>query len=115
MSQFLNKTAVLLGCILFFAASTARSQSWEPIAGADELRALFSDTVMTATLKENVTAIATYNSDGCGELEAWGYTFPRSWQVKNDEQVCIEIDEQARCFRIEKDAGSDQYRAFDVD
>jgi len=104
-----------LGVFLVLAISIAGAEAWEPVTGADKLSALFSNTVMTAKLKKDVTAIATYNSNGSGELKAWGDTFPRFWQVKNDEQVCIEIDVQTRCFRIEKDSGSDQYRAFDVD
>ncbi len=110
-----NQIKAFLGVFLVLAVSNAGAEAWEPVTGADKLNALFSDTVMTAILKENVTAIATYNSDGSGELKAWGDTFPRAWQVKGDEQVCIEIDEQTRCFRVEKDSGSDQYRAFDVD
>jgi len=111
----MNQTKTFLGILLVLTISNAGAEAWEPVTGADKLSALFSDTVMTAKLKKDVTAIATYNSNGSGELKAWGDTFPRAWQVKNDERVCIEIDAQTRCFRIEKDAGSDQYRAFDVD
>ena len=105
-----------LGCLLLFAVSNTNAQTWEPVTSAQELSALFSDTVMSATLKDGVTATATYNSDGTGELKAWGDTFPRSWRVKGDEQVCLDIDEQIRCFTVEKDSsGSNQYRAYNVD
>jgi hypothetical protein len=99
---------------LLFGASPACAQDWEPVTGAENLSALFSDTVMTATLKENVVATATYSSDGTGELEAWGDTFPRSWEVKGDSQVCLNIDDDIRCFGVEKDSsGSNMYRAQD--
>lgn len=110
------RISLSISSLLLLFATNTWSQTWEPVTGADELSALFSDTVMTATLKDNVTAIATYNSDGSGELKAWGDTFPRAWQVKGEDQVCIDIDEQIRCFSIEKDSsGTGQYRAQDVD
>lgn len=111
----MRRTSLSVSSLLLLFATNAWPQNWETVTGADELSALFSDTVMRATLKDNVTAIATYNSDGSGELKAWGDTFPRAWQVKGDDQVCIDIDEQTRCFSIEKDSsGTNQYRAQDV-
>jgi hypothetical protein len=112
----LRQISLSVSSLLLLFATNAWSQTWEPVTGADELSALFSDTVMTAALKDNVTAVATYNSDGSGELNAWGDTFPRAWQVKGDNQVCIDIDEHTRCFSIEKDSsGTNKYRAEDVD
>jgi hypothetical protein len=64
---FLNRIIPIISSLLLLFATSAWPQTWEPVTGADELSALFSDTVMTATLKDNVTAIATYNSDGSGE------------------------------------------------
>ena len=111
----MRQLSLSVSSLLLLFATNTWSQTWEPVTGADKLSALFSDTVMTATLKDNVTAIATYNSDGSGELKAWGDTFRRAWQVKGDNQVCIDIDEQTRCFSIEKDSsGTNQYRAEDV-
>ncbi len=112
----MRQLSLSVSSLLLLFATNTWSQTWEPVTGANELSALFSDTVMTATLKDNVTAIATYNSDGSGELKAWGDTFPRAWQVKGDDRVCIDIDKQTRCFSIEKDSsGTNQYRAQDVD
>ena len=101
--------------ILLLTGSNTWAQDWQPLTGAENIEALFSDTTMRATLRDKVEAVATYNSDGSGELKAWGDTFPRRWQLKGDDQVCLEIDEQIRCFSIEKDAaGSNQYRASNV-
>jgi hypothetical protein len=103
--------------VAFLAVALAPAvfaQDWQAVTGEDELRALFSDTVMTASLKEGVTAEATYNADGTGELQAWGDTFPRSWQIKSQDRICIGIDEQLQCFNIEKDADSGRYRARNV-
>jgi hypothetical protein len=110
------RSEALVGCLLLLAISNANAQTWERVTGAENLSVLFSDTIMSASLKDGVTATATYNSDGTGELKAWGDTFPRSWQVKGDDQVCLDIDEQIRCFTVEKDeSGSNQYRAENVD
>lgn len=99
-----------------FAASNAWSQSWEPVIGAGELRALFSDTHHTAALQKDVIAEATYNADGTGTLKAWGETFERTWRVQGDDQVCIVISRQTRCFTIERDASRPgNYRATAVD
>jgi hypothetical protein len=107
---------ILRALFLGLLTTNVFAQDWQPIAGPDELRALFSDTVMTATLKDGITATAIYNADGTGELRAWGDTFPRSWQVQGDDQVCIDIDQEMRCFTIEKDAeASNQYRGRTVD
>jgi hypothetical protein len=97
-------TAFTLFFLLFVSATQA--QSWEPVTGADDLARLFSDTVQTATLKEGVTATATYNSDGTGELKAWGDTFPRNWKVEGDDRVCIGISDDLRCFTIEVDSSN---------
>ena len=102
--------------LLTLLSSFALAQTWEPVTGVDNLSALFSDTVMTGTLKDSVTATATYNSDGTGELKAWGDTFPRSWQVKSEDQACIDIEDRTRCYNVEKDTSvANQYRARDVD
>ena len=101
---------------LLLLIPNAHAQNWQPLTGADVIAALFSDTTMTATLKDGVEARATYNADGTGELNAWGGTFLRRWEIRGDDQVCLEIDQQTRCFRIEKDtSGSNNYRATAVD
>jgi len=101
------KTRHVTVAILSMALSAgAQAQTWQSVTGTDELSALFSDTVQTATLKDGVIAVATYNSDGTGELKAWGSTFPRSWEVKGDDQVCVGISDDIRCFTIEVDASN---------
>jgi len=57
-------------CALF--TSHALAHDWQPVTGEEKLKALFSDTVMTATLKGEVTAKATYNATSfrdCGRFE----------------------------------------------
>jgi hypothetical protein len=102
-----------LGALLFSAGALA--QEWKPVTGAENIRALFSETTQTATLPSGGKAVANYNADGTGNLQAWGEVFERRWEVKNDNQVCIEIGSETRCFTIEVDASSPaSHRATNV-
>ena len=68
---------------------------WKPVTDEAVLKKLFSNTQHTATLKDNLKAISTYNSNGTGTLKAWGGTFDRQWKVE-DGKVALMIDRQWR-------------------
>lgn len=107
------------GGSLFFAGvlifTSARAQTWEPVDDPEALSALFSDTVITATLKDGVTAVANYRSDGTGEIQAWGDTFQRTWEVNDKGEVCVGFREEIRCYRLERDTETQyQYRATNL-
>jgi len=91
-----------VAALLFFMASTVYAETWEAVTGADKLKALFTDTVQTAELGGGSQAVANYNADGTGELQAWGDTFAREWRVEGDDQICIKIDGRFQCWRIER-------------
>jgi len=110
-----NKLLVTITCVLWLS-SAARAQEWQPVTGADDITALFSDTTHTGTLTEGVTATATYNADGTGNLHAWGDVIERRWRVEGDDQVCLEIGTEIRCFTLEADASDpDMHRATNVE
>ncbi len=101
---------VMLAAHLF--SGTAIAQDWQPVIGAKEIAALFSETTHTATLPGDNQAVAKYNADGTGSLRAWGDVFERRWSVEDDDRVCLEIGTETRCFTIESDASSPgTYRA----
>jgi hypothetical protein len=109
-----NKLAVTITCV-FLLSPAAQAQDWQPVTGADNISALFSDTTHSATLREGKTATAVYNADGTGELRAWGDVIERGWRVEGDDQVCIEIGTDTRCFTLEVDASDpDMHRATNV-
>jgi len=85
-----NKLTLTITCVLWLS-SAAQAQEWQPVTGADNITALFSDTTHTGTLRDGVTATATYNADGTGNLRAWGDVIERRWRVEGDDQVCLEI------------------------
>ena len=102
-----------MGTILF--CTSAQAQTWEPVTDTGALSALFRDTVIEATLKDGVKATATYRRDGTGEIRAWGDTFQRTWEVNDKGQVCIGLDEQINCYRLERDTETqNQYRATNL-
>jgi len=92
----------------------ANGADWKPVEDPALLRELFSDTLLQATLKDGVKAEATYNADGTGELRAWGETFARSWEIRGNDQVCIGMGREVKCFRVERSSEqADTYRATD--
>jgi hypothetical protein len=110
-----NQNPIILAVLILTAGFSARAAEWQPLADPEILRTLFSDTVMQTTLTGNVQAEATYNSDGTGELRAWDETFPRTWKVKGDDQVCIGTERGTNCFQIEQSAEqADTFRGTDV-
>jgi len=80
------------------------AENWQAINDPEALKSLVSDTVMEATLSEGVKATATYKKDGSGQLKAWGETFVRKWSLKDNNQLCFSIDDQHKCFSLEKSA-----------
>jgi hypothetical protein len=100
---------------LLFLSGPLLAQGWEAYTGAENLRRLMSDTVMEGVPREGVTSTARYNKDGTGELTAWGETFPRTWRVQGEDQICITVGQSENCVRIEKSTGQESaYRATDI-
>ena len=97
-----RKSIGFIGLVVLLLSSNVYSQNWEKVDDPQALRALFSDTVIEATLPNGVKTVARYNRDGTGELEAWGDTFPRTWEVRGEDQVCIGISDDTTCYEIER-------------
>jgi len=105
--QLISGVAVLL--LISFA--TVATEQWTIVSDEAALAKLFTDTIMVATLKDDVTAEANYYADGSGELSAWGDTFKRQWKVEN-QQACLKKNEVWQCFNITQQGN--QYRAIDT-
>lgn len=91
---------------VFVITTNAIAQDWQPVTGAEEIGALFSDTTQTAELPGGGNAVAEYKADGTGVLRAWGEEFQRQWEVRDDREVCLGIGSETRCFTIELDAAN---------
>jgi len=104
----------LLAFVLIKPLDT-HAQTWNPVTSEQKLNQIFSDTVFRATLKDGVEATAHYNTDGTGELRAWGDTFAREWKIEGDDQVCVKIDKVFQCFRMEQNPEVEsEFRATNV-
>lgn len=115
MKNLINNSKILLALSFLLISYSGFAQEWELISDEAVLRSLFEGTEQTATLANNVKAVSIYNSDGSGELKAWGETFKRQWKVEN-EKVGVLIDGEWRLFQIERKVGSDNtYRAIQED
>lgn len=109
-----NSTYIFFLALLLSRGALA--QQWTPVVGTDQLSALVSGTLLEGTLSEGVQATARYNSDGTAVLNAWGGSFSRTWRVKGEDQICIDIGEEKRCLRLEKSLEeTETYRAINVD
>ena len=79
-----NKPGLIIASIVLLSGTT-HAQDWQPVTGAENVKAPFSDKTHTATLREGKIATAIYNADGTGELHAWGDVIERRWRVEGDE------------------------------
>jgi len=110
----INKNLCLLS--VFFCCQTAQADTWQPLRGGANLRALVSGATAEIELRPGVMAVGTYNADGTGEIRAWNEIFRRTWQIKGDNQVCYTSEEeQTSCFTYEQNLEDvSQYRSRNV-
>jgi len=106
---------VRLTLFIVLLSASAHAATWEPVKDPKEIAALFSDTVVEATLNGEVKATATYKSDGTGVVEAWGDKFKRTWKIKGNDQVCIGLAADDYCYQFERSTTTkDLYRATNL-
>jgi hypothetical protein len=109
-----GRVSILLAVALLLAPS-GYAQAWKPVDDPEALEALFSETVIEATLGGGSKAVARYNRDGTGVLEARGDRFDRTWEIRGRDQVCIGLGQPVNCCRVERNADSqDDYRALNL-
>lgn len=107
----LSKKALLISATLSLHPFYSLAADWSPIIDEAELAKLFTDTIMEATLKDDVKAVATYSADGTGELKAWGDVFKREWKIEKN-QACLLKNQDWQCLNVEK--SGEKYRATDA-
>ncbi len=115
LSRSETRRWLLCWVVLVAGQTPALADNWQPMTGAETLRAFVAGATAEITLTPGVTAIGKYHADGTAEITAWNETFPRRWAVKGEDQVCYSSDEDTNCFRFEKnldDPGS--YRSQNV-
>ena len=111
--------AVLLKS-LFLAAglltvTPVYAENWVDLSGAETLREFVSGTKVEIDLKPGVTATGEYFGDGTAKIEAWGETFPRTWELHGDDQVCYMSATETNCYTYEQNLDAPgEYRARHV-
>ncbi len=106
--------AILFGLMVmtFVTTGPAYADNWAPLSGAETLREFVSGATAEIELKEGVVSTGEYYEDGTAEIEAWGETFPRTWEVKGDDQVCYSSATETNCYTFEKNSDvPGEYRA----
>jgi hypothetical protein len=105
---------ILFVLSLMTLAQPANAETWVDLTGADALERLVSGATAEIELRPGVIAVGKYNADGTAEIEAWNETFPRTWAVKSDDQVCYS-DIETNCYNFEQNRDNpEQYRATNV-
>lgn len=118
-SIFASSRLVALGavilCVLCASAAPAQDGEWKPITGADNLRNLMSGTKAERTLPNGEISRGEYNADGTGMLYSWGAEIPRTWEVRDDDRICITAERVTNCYRFERNSADPTlHRALDA-
>lgn len=110
----MNKPVFSILVINLVFCAQASAENWQPLTGADTLRALVAGATAEIELKPGVTAVGKYHADGTAEIEAWDETFQRTWEVKGDDQVCY-TDLETKCYTYEQNLDDPtEYRVRNV-
>ncbi len=114
--RILHFTMIMLNSAVFItAAAFAQAGEWQPVTGADNLRAFMAGTKLEWKDLGGDTSRGEYRDDGSGILYAWGASFPRQWETKGDDQICVTGEPASQCYRLEKSKSEPtRYRAIDV-
>ena len=100
---------------LYVTNAQASSENWSAITGEDKLQKFMSGLKAERELPSGELQSGEYQADGTGILRAWGASFPRTWQVKDDNQLCVTAERKITCMYLEKNtADLALYRVQDV-
>jgi hypothetical protein len=100
--KYLKQTAyTFIFCMMVFNVY-AQDAQWEPVTGADTLREFMAGLKAERKLPSGKKQSVEYHADGTGILHSWGGSFPRSWDVKGDDQICYTVGNEIQCVRLEK-------------
>ncbi|MBW2395416.1 MAG: hypothetical protein JRG95_14200 [Deltaproteobacteria bacterium] len=89
---------------------------WQKLEGAEELKAFVSGATAEITLRPGVVARGEYRPDGTAKIEAWNEVFPRTWEIRGDDQVCYSSDTDTNCFFLEQSQSNpEEFRSRNVE
>jgi len=107
---------VCLVCLLAAMNGSVYAANWASLSGEETLREFISGTRAEIDLRPGVTATGEYYADGTADIEAWGETFPRTWKLFGDDQVCYMSVTETHCYTYEQNLDAPgEYRARHVE
>lgn len=102
----INFKAASGALLALVATSVVHAGEWEPLIGEDILRDYISGLTVERQLPGGETATGEYYADGTGLIREYGGSFPRTWTIKGDDQLCIASDNRTQCYVYEKNTRS---------
>ena len=100
----------------FVMTGVAYAENWQDFSGIEKLQEFVAGASAEIELKNGVMATGKYFEDGTAKIEAWGETFPRTWEVRNDDQVCYTSDTETNCYSFEQNLDMPgEYRARHIE
>jgi hypothetical protein len=110
------KTVVRWGCLLAVMTGPTHAADWAELSGEETLSEFVEDAKVEIDLMPGVTATGEYYADGTAKIEAWGETFPRTWEVRGDDQVCYMSVTETNCYSFEQNLDAPgEFRARHVE
>ena len=98
-------SAAIAAAILGVFASTAMSQAdkaWVDIKGAKQLRALYSNKTFKGKDGWGNNFVGHYSPDGKGIFIVGDLRYPRTWEVKGNDQVCVTEARGTDCYTFQR-------------
>jgi hypothetical protein len=120
---FLNTKFIMMSEIVFVLmvqtfvmTCPAYADNWKDFSGAEKLQKFVAGVSAEIELKKGVVAIGKYYEDGTAEIKAWDEIFPRTWEVRGDDQVCYSSETETNCYSFEQNLDlPNEYRARHVE
>jgi len=108
--------AICTVCTFVAMSGSTYAENWTSLSGTETLRGFVSGARAEIVLKPDVTAIGEYFADGTAKIAAWGEIFPRTWEVRGDNQVCYMSETETNCYTYEQNLEAPlEYRARHVE
>ena len=108
--------AAVAALAIFLPTETVQAENWTPVTGSETLTKLVSGATAQIELQQGGVAVGKYFADGTAEIEAFGETIERTWQISGEDQVCYSSFTETHCYTFEQDLDQpENYRVSDIE
>ncbi len=98
--------------LMLSAPVFAQSNDWVPVTGAGNLSRFMSGLTVERELPSGELSTGEYHADGTGILTSWGVSYPRTWRIEGDGQICITAEKESQCYQYEQNRSDpERFRA----